>query len=260
MTDLARLLSDLAGVGQAAASAAFLVFLRVGAAMALLPAFGEQSVPQRIRLVATLAFTAIVAPAVVDRMPPAVGFAAAGAEVAAGLIIGVGLRLLVVALQVAGTVAAQSASLSQLFGGAGPEPQPAMANLFVVAGLALAVSLGLHVRVAELFVLSYDILPPGLMPAAVDSAAWGLARIGHAFALGFTLAAPFVIAGTVYNIALGVINKAMPQLMVSFVGAPALTLGGLGLLALAAPLLLEVWLGALAGHWAAPFAPIPTPR
>jgi flagellar biosynthesis protein FliR len=257
MTDLTRLVLDLTGMGQTAAWAAFLVFLRVGAAMAMLPAFGEQSVPQRIRLVAALAFTAIVAPSVADRMPEGGRFAAMGAEVVAGLMIGAGLRLLVVALQVAGTVAAQSASLSQLFGGAGPEPQPAMANLFVVAGLALAVSLGLHVRVAELFVLSYDILPPGLMPAAADSAAWGLARVGHAFAIGFTLAAPFVIASTVYNMALGVINRAMPQLMVSFVGAPALTLGGLGLLALSAPLLLEVWLGVLAGHWADPFGHIP---
>jgi flagellar biosynthetic protein FliR len=33
----------------------------------------------------------------------------------------------------------------------------------------------------------------------------------------------------------------MPQLMVSFVGAPAITLGGLALLLLAAPLMLGLW-------------------
>ena len=37
-------------------AAGFIVFLRVGAAMAVLPAFGEQTVPGRVRLVLALAF------------------------------------------------------------------------------------------------------------------------------------------------------------------------------------------------------------
>ena len=56
-------LSDLLGLGQSVALSALLVFLRVGAAMALLPAFGEQSIPQRLRLVLALAFSAVVLPA-----------------------------------------------------------------------------------------------------------------------------------------------------------------------------------------------------
>ena len=53
-----------------------------------------------------------------------------------------------------------------------------------------------------------------------DVAEWGVARVGAAFALALGLAAPFVIAAVLYNLALGVINKAMPQLMVALVGAP----------------------------------------
>jgi flagellar biosynthetic protein FliR len=83
---------------------------------------------------------------------------------------------------------------------------------------------------------------------------WGLAQVTRAFATGFSLAMPFVIASFLYNLALGVINRAMPQLMVAFVGAPALTAGGLVLLALSAPLVLAVWLAALNGFLAAPFA------
>ena len=40
----------------------FSVFLRVAAITAMLPAFGEQSVPARIKLVIALAFTLVVAP------------------------------------------------------------------------------------------------------------------------------------------------------------------------------------------------------
>jgi flagellar biosynthetic protein FliR len=46
----------------------------------------------------------------------------------------------------------------------------------------------------------------------------------------------------------------MPHLMVAFVGAPALTLCGLALMAVATPLGLMVWLRALEGFAANPFA------
>ena len=64
-------------------------------------------------------------------------------------------------------------------------------------------------------------------------------------ALAFGLAMPFVIASLIYNLALGVINRAMPQLMVAFVGAPAITFAGLFLLFAGAPLILSVWSDAL---------------
>ena len=44
----------------------FLVFLRVSAAISLLPAFGEQALPQRVKLGLALMFTAVVAPVVSD--------------------------------------------------------------------------------------------------------------------------------------------------------------------------------------------------
>jgi flagellar biosynthetic protein FliR len=116
-----------------------------------------------------------------------------------------------------------------------------MGHVLMVAGLALAVMLGLHVRLTEVLIQSYDVFRPGVLPGAELFTAWGRAHVGRAFALAFTLAAPFVVASLVYNLALGVINRAMPQLMVAFVGAPAITAGGLVLLFLAAPLLIGLW-------------------
>lgn len=223
---------------------AFTVFLRVGALMALLPAFGEQTIPARVRLALALAFTAVTFPAVADRIPVFVGPGPFGAEIVAGLILGLGLRMFVHALQIAGTIIAQATSLSQLFGGIDAEPMPSIGTILTVAGLALALSMGLHVRAAELIILSYDILPVGLMPSSSDTATWGVAQVSQIFALAFSLAAPFLIASLIYNLALGVINRAMPQLMVAMVGAPALTLGGLALLAIMAPLGLTVWVQA----------------
>jgi flagellar biosynthesis protein FliR len=259
MNVLIPAISDLIGLAQSTLEIAFLVFLRVGAMMALLPAFGEQAVPQRIKLVLALAFTAVTAPALAPQLAALnVPFPTLMAtETIAGLLLGIGLRLFVHALQIAGAIAAQATTLSQFFGGAGPEPQPAFTNVLVVAGLAAAVATGLHIRVAEMLILSYAPLPAGQWPGSADVSQWGLRQVARAFSLGFVLAAPFTIASVIYNVALGVINRAMPQLMMSMIGAPALTLGGLALLALSAPMALALWIQTLNAYAANPFAPVP---
>jgi flagellar biosynthetic protein FliR len=101
--------------------------------------------------------------------------------------------------------------------------------------------------------MSYDMLPPGEFPGAGMLADWGLIQVSRAFASGFTMAAPFLVASLVYNVALGVINRAMPQLMVAFVGAPALTAGGLMLMFLVVPLVLATWSENLSVFLADPF-------
>ncbi len=237
----------------------FVIFLRVAAVAAMLPGFGEQSVPVRIKLVVALAFTLIVAPAI-----PSVAqdydlntlILLTATEAIVGLLLGLGIRILVLALQVAGAIAAQSTSLAQILGGAAVDPLPAMGYILVVAAIALAVMTGLHVKAAELLILSYEIMPLGVFLSGSDVADWGIQHVSRAFALAVSLAAPFVILSVLYNLALGVINKAMPQLMVAFVGAPVITAGGLLVLFLSAPLLLSVWMATLDGFLVNPVAAV----
>ncbi len=251
-----EILAEVLAISEVALLTGFIVFLRVGSAMALLPAFGERSVPIRVRLGLALAFTMIVAPVIMPELLPSLDAFSAYfflTETIAGLSIGAVVRFVVMALQIAGSIAAQSTSLSQLFGGAVSDPQPAIGHVLLAAGLALAVFTGLHIRLAEVFILSYDVFLPGQLPHPGSWAEWGISRVAHAMGLAFALAAPFVIASLIYNVAMGVINRAMPQLMVAFVGAPAITAGGLILLTLTAPFLLTVWVDALNSLLAAPF-------
>jgi flagellar biosynthetic protein FliR len=159
---------------------------------------------------------------------------------------------MVMVLQMAGTMAAQATSLSQAFGGAGVDPQPAIAQILVMAGFAALVAAGFPERLATLLVMSYELFPAGNWPDPSALATWGTARVAQAFGLAFALAAPFVIGAGLYNLALGAINRAMPQLMVAFVGAPALTFGGLALLLITAPLMIALWLEAVAAVLANP--------
>lgn len=231
------------------------VFLRVSAFVSVLPAFGERAVPMRVKIGIGIAFTLIVAPAVPNIPIPDGPMAFAGftvTESVIGLSLGISVRLFVLALQTAGSIAAQSTSLSQILGGAAVEPIPAMGYILVVAGLALAVMAGLHVQVAKLMVGSYVLFPPGLFPDGRDLSLWGVMQVSQAFSLAFMLAAPFVITSIIYNVALGVINRAMPQLMVAFVGAPVITFGGLFLLFVCTPLILTVWTEAMLSFFQEP--------
>ncbi len=250
-------LLELVAPGLAAALA---VFARVGTAAAVMPAFGERLVPMRLRLAGALALTAIITPAVMADLGPLPESPLAwarfiGGEALAGLALGLALRLMVMALQIAGTVAAQTTSLAQALGGAGPDPQPAIAQVLTSAGLCVLVLTGFPERAVEFLLLSYQLLPAGGRPDPAALATWGVSRVARAFALGFTLAAPFVIGAALYNLALGAINRAMPMLMVAFVGAPAIALGGLIMLALSAPMIIVVWLRSMLSLLASPVGP-----
>ncbi len=224
-----------------------LVFVRVAAAAALMPGFGEQAIPARVRLMAAIGFTLVVWPMVAPNLPPINSdLPTLGGlvviEAGIGFLIGISLRLMVMALQFAGSVAAQSTAITQIAGvGVTPDPMPAVGNILMLAGLTLALVTGLHIKAAIAIASTYKLFPLGTIPVAGDVAEWGIARVADVFSFGFTMAAPFVIASFAYNLMLGAINRAMPSLMVAFVGAPLITAGALLILLLASPAIITVW-------------------
>ncbi|MGB3553139.1 MAG: flagellar biosynthetic protein FliR [Jannaschia sp.] len=225
------------------------VFLRVGAMLLLVPGLGDRMIPARVRLVGGFALTIAVTPTVTA--PEEIGLALVVTETTIGLAFGAALRFLAQALLMAGMMAAQLTSLSQLFGA--NEPSSAIGNLLNIAGLCLIMAAGLPLYLVELLIRSYDVIPMGSLMGGADVVTWGVGRIAHAFALAFALAAPFALAALLYNVAMGVINRAMPQLMVVLVGAPAITWAASVVLMLSAPVILIVWKTAMVGLLTDPF-------
>ena len=226
---------------------AFLVFCRMAGLSGLAPGFGERFMPLRVRLAAAIALTAMVWPLTqqhMNELPSTLTglIPLVVAETLIGAVFGILLRLTVLALQLAGSIAAQSVSVSQIMGaGATPDPMPALSNILTLAGLVLLMSSGLPLRIVWMLAESYQTIPPGLFPGASQLSPLGVAHVSTAFRIGLTIAIPFVLASLGYNIALGAINRAMPSLMVAFIGAPAITLGGLILLGFAGPAILVFW-------------------
>lgn len=246
-------MSELASFANVQILLAVAVFCRVGAFVALLPVIGERSVPARVKIAVTVALTLAIMPAV----PQTPGLLSSpyliATEIVAGAILGILVRMFVMILQVAGVIAAQATSLSQLLGNNGADPLPALGHTLLISGLALFAISGLHVTAIQFFVFSYDVIPMGEFPSVGGFSELGLQRASHVFSLALALAAPFVIVSVIYNVALGAINRAMPQLMVAFVGAPLITGLSLGLLLLCAPIIIMTWSEAFAAFLANPF-------
>ncbi|WP_298677093.1 flagellar biosynthetic protein FliR [uncultured Lentibacter sp.] len=238
-------LSLLLGLSQLTLENGFYLFLRIAPIVGFVPGFGESVVSIRIKLALALCLTLAILPlmgppgASLGREAPFLAILLS--ETTIGLFLGLALRMFVIALQTAGSMAAQATSLAQLFAGASTEPMPAIGHLLVVSGLAFAMLMGLPVRLIEMIDTSYRALPVGTLPNLALFAEWFGALVARCFALAFSIAGPFLVMSVLYNLTLGVINRAMPQLMVAFVGAPVITAGGLVFLLVFGPLMLSIW-------------------
>lgn len=218
-----------------------LVFTRLSTVLFLLPGFGERALSMRIKVYIALVLAAVFTPIFDIPADADVSVGSFGNEFLVGLTLGLAARSFIWVLQIAGSIAAQATSLSQLFGGAAIDPSPAMGQLFMLSGLTLFFVADLHLVSMVYIDRSYILFPIGVPMSFAALGDWSTSHISFVFALSFALAAPFVFLALLYNLALGVINKAMPQLMVAFVGAPLITLGGIVVFALAVPIALVKW-------------------
>lgn len=255
MTELLAALSAISDDLKPWLFPAMLVFIRVSAAISVLPALGEQFLPMRVKLAVALALTAVLIPVVVPAPPPAMTITVADilSETVKGLIIGLGFRFFFFGLSFAGTIIANATSLSAMFGITAAEPTPIAANILFLGGLALFFAFDCHIAAVQLLAASYELFPIKTVPPVSELADWAFQMATRITFLAFRISVPFLAASLIFNLALGVINKAMPQLMVSFVGAPAMVLGGTAMMAVALPYGLYVWSRALLDWTANPF-------
>lgn len=230
-----------------------LAFARIGAAIMLLPGFGDFTVPARVRLAFALLVSLVLAPLVSPTVPtvPA-DFAALllllGGEVAVGLIIGTVARLLMAALQVAGTVISYNMGLgaAQLFDPSA-EQQGAIASAFLTTlGVTLLFVTNLHHVMLEALARSYSVFVPGAGLPIGDFADHAARLVAESFRLGMQIALPLTLVGVVVYVAMGLMGRLMPQIQVFFVALPIQIVVGFAVLAASLALGMDVFLAAFA--------------
>lgn len=232
----------------ALAFAFILVLTRIGAAVMLLPGMGEAEVPPTVRAGLALALSLLLLPVLQPKLPPepatVAGLAAlVGGELLIGAWIGWLARLVTWALGMAGQIMAFMLGLSSVLlpdaalGG----QSTALERLFNFSAVLVLLGTGLFELPLRALLGSYTLLAPGGPIPMEDGVTGIIAAVADSFALALRLAAPCVLLGTVWQIALGLLSRLVQRLQVYFVAMPGQILGGFLALGLLAPALLAAW-------------------
>lgn len=229
--------------------AAGLVFARIGAVIMVIPGFGETFVPPRIRLSFALAFTLMMFPLISRSVPPIPAGAAdlGGAvikEVLIGLLIGSILRLFMTSLATAGEVVSMATTLSfsQTTNPMQAQPSTSLSTLLGTMGLVLIFATNLDHLFLAAVVNSFELFPFTRDVPVADAGQLAVQTMSKSFALGFQLAAPVVVFSLIFNVAIGLVARVMPQFQVFFVATPLIVVLGLSIFALSMGVIGIVWL------------------
>ncbi|WP_300543107.1 flagellar biosynthetic protein FliR [Maricaulis sp.] len=229
--------------------AAGLVFARIGSILMLMPGFGEPSIPVRIRLAFALLVCLIVGPAIAPVLPPMPAqplamTALVMGEVVVGLMIGAVARIFMSAAAVAGQVIGMQTSLAmaQSFDPSQGQQGALIATFLNLTFLVLLFATNIHHLLLQMMVNSYSVFDAGRMPSLADGAQWALEAFIDAFRIGVQLAAPLIVFGLTFYLALGVLSRLMPQAQIFFIAMPSNIMVGLFILTIALGAMAAVWL------------------
>ena len=235
--------------------ATFLIFCRIGACLSLAPGLAMPRIPMRARLLAAIAVTLALAPALVDRARAAAAPASPaelaliiGGEFLVGATLGLMARYMLAALETFAVAAAMSVGMSSIFVQRIDENDmlPDLSSFVSLAATTLFFVANLHFEILRALFDSYTPYPVG---AALDIGQ-GLDRmtrtLGYAFLVALRLMSPFLLFGLVANIAFGLLNRLVPSIAIYFVSTPFVLLGGLLIAYAAIDTLLPLFMQALA--------------
>ncbi|WP_299812775.1 flagellar biosynthesis protein FliR [uncultured Roseibium sp.] len=216
--------------------AVFLLFCRIGACLMIIPGFGSNRIPVRVRLFValaiSLALSPLLTPAIQAALPDEKLATVAlfiGAELLTGAFIGFLGRAFIAALETLTTLVSMAIGLSNMPGLPieGVDALPPVANLFTVTATAMVFITNQHWEILRGLVASYEAIPAGVPLTAVSSLEQFADQLAQTFVLALRVCSPFVVYTVVVNMAVGLVNKLTPQIPVYFISMPFVIAGGL---------------------------------
>jgi flagellar biosynthetic protein FliR len=225
-----------------------LLFCRLGAIVMLIPGIGEGFIPPRIRLafafVMALALFPVIGSAIPPIPPQVSGVAAAVIkELLVGLLIGAIMRFFMTSLMAAGEIISIQSTLafSQTANPTQAQPSTTLSTFLGLMGIVLIMTTNLHHLFIGAIVKSYSLFPLTHAIRVDDAAQLAIQTVSKSFALGLQLSAPVVVFSLIFNVAVGLVGRVMPQFQVFFVASPLMVLAGLSIFAMSLGVIGMVW-------------------
>jgi flagellar biosynthesis protein FliR len=221
-------------------------FCRILALMSTAPLFGARGIPASVKVATAFIITILVAPLLppMPSIPPAsaYGLLIVAQQLLIGFAMGLAIRLLFMAFEMAGHIIGLQMGLgfATFFDPQNGTQVPLVGQFMTIMAMLLFLSLNGHLMVINALVSSFETLPIGANVATWNFKALVLSA-ANIFAWGIQLAMPVVGALMLVNAGLGVLTRASPQLNIFAVGFP-LTLGvGFVILAVSIPYFLPLF-------------------
>jgi len=222
--------------------ALFVVFVRTGTCLMLLPGFGALQIPGRIRLYSALGITFAIFPLIgysvsgYSDLSPAQMLNVIFAEMIIGAVLALPIRLFMLAILFMGEVITQMIGLNAIPGMAVGDDQAGttLSSLMNLSAITLFFVSGLHINFFIALVASYSVYPIGEFLHIGNVLESLTGNVNDSFKIVIRLAAPLLICSIILNLTAGLVNKLTPQIPIYFVSAPFLITSGLILL---------VWIG-----------------
>ncbi len=227
---------------------AALVFARVGAMVMTIPGLGDQPAPAQTRLAFALLLALVIAPIAAPHLgalPDTVG-GVGGAivkEVLIGLMIGAILRMFLASMAAAGEIISIQTSLSfaQTVDPSQGANGSTLGAFLSLLGVVLVMTTDLHHLFIAAIAHSYTLFPVEKPLPVQDAANLAIKTFSGSFALAVQLAAPIMAFSLVFNVATGLVGRAMPQFQIFFAATPLQVLLGLSIFALSLGVIGMVW-------------------
>ena len=221
-------------------TAFLLIFARTGAALMVMPMFGDVYVLPRVRLILAAGISAILTPLLMDKMPamPASIFGLGLlliSEILIGSFIGTIARALISIVHTAGTLIAYQSSLavSSIFDPVTGTQTAVVSNFMTITAMVLMLTLNLHHLMLASIVESYDVFDPSQLPMLEDMLKYYMRLISDCFWLGVLLATPHIVFSFIFYLIGGLMMRLMPNLQIFYVMlAPQIIIAFLLLLAI----------------------------
>lgn len=244
------MISDLQTFLTTGVFAFMLAFVRTGTVVMLMPGIGNTFVPPTTRLYFALAFSFVLFPILQAKLPGGVPnsltmLVLVGVEFMIGLFIGTIARLLMAALDTAGTIISTQASLSNamLFNPQFASQGSIIGTFITLVGIMLLFATDLYHLLILGIVQSYNIFPLGEVPEVGSMTDLVVNAVAGSFAVGIQITAPFILIILLLYIGMAVMSKLMPQVQVFMIAMPLQILLCLILLAIVGSSMMLVWLG-----------------
>ncbi len=214
---------------------AFVVFCRVGGCILLMPGFSSPRLMIQARLFVAIAASLAMTPLVLDDVEPLVAkaaplalFAIMAFESLKGIVIGLLGRVFFVALETMGMAISLAVGLSSNLGAPVDEGEalPGLVTLITLGATVLIFITNMHWEVFRGLAASYAVLPVHDTFDARISLVQIVDATTRTFLLTLRIASPFLVFSIIANAAIGIVNKLVPQIPVTFVSTPFLLFGG----------------------------------